>query len=90
MLGRSTRDQDADGSARQPLLDSADDETGHDSDSVLFSVDDDEDIEDSTLLNDAEAQTSLPKSGHSVRFQEDVQVIGPPLRSTFQSRETGA
>ncbi|KAH9948991.1 amino acid transporter [Amylocystis lapponica] len=88
MLGRSRqRDQEHDGSARQPLLDHSDDDlAAGDSDSVLFTVDDDEDIESSSLISvvDAEAQ---PKTGHSVRFQEDVQVIGPPLRSTMESRE---
>lgn len=85
MLGRSKqRDSDREGSARQPLLDHSDED--HTSDDVLFSVDDDE-PEESSLLSDADSAEH--KAGH-VRFQEDVQVIGPPLRSTFESREAGA
>jgi len=64
----------------QPLLDQLDDD--HPSDDVIFSVDDDEPEE---LLSDPESSPN--KASHTVRFQEDVQVIGPPLRSTFQSRE---
>ncbi|KAF5393508.1 hypothetical protein D9757_000592 [Collybiopsis confluens] len=45
---------------------------------VVFSVDDDSDEE--PLANSSRRE-------HSVRFQEDVQVIGPPLRSTNASRE---
>ncbi|KAJ3989089.1 amino acid transporter [Lentinula detonsa] len=45
---------------------------------VVFSIDDDD---------DEEPLTSSSKYPHSVRFQEDVQVIGLPLRSTAASRE---
>ncbi|KAF8829225.1 hypothetical protein HHX47_DHR3000546 [Lentinula edodes] len=45
---------------------------------VVFSVDDD---------SDEESLAGPSKTEHSVRFQEDVQVIGPPLRSTTASRE---
>jgi sodium-coupled neutral amino acid transporter 11 len=45
---------------------------------TVFAVDDDSD-DGETLL------TPTP----TVRFEEHVQVIGPPLRSTIQSRETG-
>lgn len=47
---------------------------------VVFSVDDD---------SDEESLAGPSKTEHSVRFQEDVQVIGPPLRSTTASREAG-
>ncbi|GLB37055.1 putative transmembrane amino acid transporter protein [Lyophyllum shimeji] len=48
---------------------------------TIFSVDDDDDDEvGGTALNSS-------KSEHSVRFREEVQVIGPPLRSTLASRE---
>ncbi|CCM01461.1 uncharacterized protein FIBRA_03515 [Fibroporia radiculosa] len=85
MLGRSRqRDSDREEAASQPLLGHS--EEDHSSTDVLFSVDDDDDnTEESSLVDIASSQT--PKSGHSVRFQEDVQVIGPPLRSTFESRE---
>ncbi|KAF8345834.1 amino acid transporter [Amanita rubescens] len=39
-----------------------------------------------SLLSDDEDILS-PRTGHAVRFREDVQVIGPSLRSTISSRE---
>ncbi|PCH43754.1 hypothetical protein WOLCODRAFT_104108 [Wolfiporia cocos MD-104 SS10] len=84
MLGRLLqRDHNQEGgSASQPLLDRSDEHlVAHGSDDVLFSVDDDE--EESSALD----ITTSAQPKHSVRFQEDVQVIGPPLRSTFESRE---
>ncbi|KAI0930309.1 hypothetical protein AcW1_009038 [Taiwanofungus camphoratus] len=86
MLGISRqRDYEQEGYAREPLLNENDEIlSAHDSDDILFSVGDDE-PEDSSPLSSPDS--SQPKTGHSVRFQEDVQVIGPPLRSTFQSRE---
>lgn len=89
MLGISRqRDYEQEGYAREPLLNENDEIlSAHDSDDILFSVGDDE-PEDSSPLSSPDS--SQPKTGHSVRFQEDVQVIGPPLRSTFQSREAGA
>ena len=50
-------------------------------------VDDDDDYPESSAL-DGEPSTHKPEH-HTVRFQEEVQVIGLPLRSTTQSRETG-
>ncbi|RPD63784.1 amino acid transporter [Lentinus tigrinus ALCF2SS1-6] len=90
MLGRSTkpRSRDEEGGVNQPLLnDSDEDLPAHANDDVLFSVDDgsEDDNEDGLLASD---------DGHAepgrltVRFEENVQVIAPPLRSTFQSRET--
>ncbi|KAL6310332.1 amino acid transporter [Sparassis latifolia] len=86
MLGKPrNRSHDQEGTASEPLLRQSDDSlNGEDSD-VLFSLDDDDLAEGSSLVSSEEPQQ--PKSSHSVRFQEDVQVIGPPLRSTFQSRE---
>ncbi|KAI1796393.1 amino acid transporter [Ganoderma leucocontextum] len=64
-------------------------------DSVLFAVEDgsDDDDDDEELLGDEDANKHIhagegARPSHSVRFQENVQVILPPLRSTFQSRET--
>lgn len=37
---------------------------------------------------DKDVTATHPK-GHSVRFEDSVQVIAPPLRSTLASRETG-
>ncbi|KAK7472573.1 hypothetical protein VKT23_000687 [Stygiomarasmius scandens] len=72
--GRIGNATSADGESRVPLLDSSNNDAPDDH--VIFSVDDDSD--------DA---GHVPKTGHTVRFQEDVQVIGPPLRSTISSRE---
>ncbi|KAJ3818434.1 amino acid transporter [Lentinula raphanica] len=68
---RTAPDNAENGEASQPLL------GDHD---VVFSIDDDDDEEPL-------ASSSSSKHGHSVRFQEAVQVIGPPLRSTTASRE---
>lgn len=75
---------------QQPLLDRSSEDLAHpDSDSVIFSVqDDDEDYAEASAL-DLPDDADGPKSAHSVRFREEVQVIGPPLRSTAESRETG-
>ncbi|KAF7792391.1 hypothetical protein EIP86_003428 [Pleurotus ostreatoroseus] len=93
MLGRSKKQrQENSGVAhdQQPLLNGSEEDLHHgESSSVLFSVNDDEedDYAEVSAL-DAEAESPGPKSGHSVRFREEVQVIGPPLRSTTESRET--
>lgn len=72
----------ADGEARQPLLNASHEDVPADSNQVVFSVDD-EDSESSS----AEPWSAVRRIEPSVRFQEEVQVIGPPLRSTIQSRE---
>ena len=59
---------------REPLL------GGEEEDTVFAITDDDDDEEDSALT---------PKQPHTVRFQDTVQVIAPPLRSTYASREAG-
>jgi sodium-coupled neutral amino acid transporter 11 len=76
------REAAADGEARQPLLNASHEDVSADLNQVVFSVDD-EDEESS----DAEPWTPVRRTEPSVRFQEEVQVIGPPLRSTMQSRE---
>ena len=92
MLGRSKRPRDTSSAAhdQQPLLTrSSEDLHQPDEDSVIFSVqDDDEDYAEASAL-DLPNDGTTPKSSHSVRFREEVQVIGPPLRSTAESRETG-
>lgn len=96
MLGRGKKQRqgDTDGTAhdQQPLLRGSEEDLHEpDSNAVLFSVTDEDDdgeyVEASAL--DAEDESSHPRTGHNVRFREDVQVIGLPLRSTIQSRETG-
>ena len=95
MLGRSsrTRSNDPEGSARQPLLnDSQEDLHETTNGRVIFDApgddDDDDDYVEASALDHVESPQ--PKPGHSVRFNEDVQVIAPPLRSMTSSRETGA
>ncbi|KAG2059015.1 hypothetical protein BDR06DRAFT_1071638 [Suillus hirtellus] len=72
----------ADGEARQPLLNASHEDVSADTNQVVFSVDD-EDSESSS----GEPWSAVRRTEPSVRFQEEVQVIGPPLRSTIQSRE---
>ena len=96
MLGRNKRPRQGESDSvahdQQPLLNGSEEDLHHPQASdVLFSAQDDDDddyIEASAL--DTVEESPTPKVGHSVRFREDVQVIGPPLRSTIQSRETGA
>ncbi|KAJ6499287.1 amino acid transporter [Mycena sanguinolenta] len=52
-------------------------------DSNIFRVDSDDEDESSALSNHGEERRE-----HGVRFEEHVQVIGPPLRSMIASRET--
>jgi len=62
----------------------------NDDDDVLFTAtggDSDDDFEVPARLPDPLANKT---SGRSVRFEEDVQVIAPPLRSTAASREAGS
>ena len=83
MIPRSTKQPGRPDEAYQPLL-------GNDDEDVLFSGaddDSDEDIQVPARLPDP--STSKP-SGRSVRFEEDVQVIAPSLRSTTASREAGS
>jgi sodium-coupled neutral amino acid transporter 11 len=82
------REAKADGEARQPLLnDSHEDVSADEPNQVVFSIPDDEDSESSSA---AEGWSDARRAHSGVRFQEEVQVIGPPLRSTTQSREAGA
>lgn len=93
MFSQNSRHRDknavGDGEASQPLLNgSHEDLPGGDSEDsphLLFAASDDEDSEDHG------GRSVTPRRGeHTVRFREEVQVIGPPLRSTIQCRETGA
>ena len=100
MLGRSSkpRGRDEEGGVNEPLLNGSDEDlprtTRRRDDDVLFTVDDSDSDE---LASEPRALAVESANGHAdpaaerrgVRFQEDVQVIAPPLRSTMQSRETG-
>ncbi|KAI9572182.1 amino acid transporter [Boletus coccyginus] len=80
------RDRNAagNGEASQPLLNgSHEDLTGGDPEHLLFAAPDDEDSE-----SQISSSVTSRRGEHTVRFREEVQVIGPPLRSTIQSRET--
>jgi sodium-coupled neutral amino acid transporter 11 len=79
---KTDRGRPADTEHAQPLLSSQDD------DRTIFSVDDsDDESNQATALDSAKTD----RTGHSVRFEEQVQirVFGPPLRSTLSSREAG-
>ncbi|KAI6125719.1 amino acid transporter [Pisolithus croceorrhizus] len=71
-----------DGDVRQPLLEGNDEEQTQ----LLFSAQDVEDSGDEPSSSAHYSDSPRP----TVRFQEEPQVIGPPLRSTTQSREAGA
>ncbi|KAF9029009.1 amino acid transporter [Hymenopellis radicata] len=70
------------GESHQPLLGSRED---LEDDNVVFAIDDDSD-DDNERDSSAIPADDDGKAGH-VRFQNNVQVIGPPLRSTTASRE---
>ena len=91
MLGRGGRPSSRLGEVNQPLLNSSREDlsasaTNHSD--ILFLAQDDDDFEHSAL-DVPDSSSRQVKLERSVRFQEDVQVMGPPLRSTFESRETG-
>jgi sodium-coupled neutral amino acid transporter 11 len=85
MFGHNSRKDRAissDGESRQPLLGSSRQDSVDEN--VIFAIEDDDD--EPTNVHSG-PQTERPE--HTVRFQEEVQVIGPPLKSTIQSREAG-
>ena len=94
MLGRNRRERETDGesSTRQPLLNDSQEDlhaSEHRGSDLLFNVDDDDEegYEEASALDQVE--TTKPKSGRNVHFQEEVQVYAAPLRSTTESREAG-
>jgi solute carrier family 38 (sodium-coupled neutral amino acid transporter), member 11 len=82
-LSKTRRDRNgvADTEHAQPLLSSTHNRDVA-TDSTVFSVQDFDDETEETALDSA-------RTDHTVRFQEEVHVIGPPLRSTLASREAG-
>jgi hypothetical protein len=77
MLTRLTRTNDQASETEQPLLsDSLDDVES--ADHTIFAIDDDSGDEE-----------DLPDTPRTVRFEEEVQVVSPSLRSTVESREAG-
>jgi solute carrier family 38 (sodium-coupled neutral amino acid transporter), member 11 len=81
MFGQPRHQNAADGEARQPLLNDSQENPADKR--VVFAVDDSDDDEERSAID------TPKKSSRSVTFREDVQVIGPPLRSTIESREAG-
>ncbi|KAG7098547.1 hypothetical protein E1B28_000482 [Marasmius oreades] len=82
MFSQSSRKgptRDTDHEYTQPLLSEAA-ENVDDNDHVVFSLDSDSD-------SDEHVGNRRNRDDHSVRFQEDVHIIPPPLRSTVSSRE---
>lgn len=78
---RRDRNASAEGEYTEPLLGSQDSSSV---DRTIFSVEDSDDEHEGTAFN-----TAKPDNHDHVRFREEVQVIGPPLRSTLASREAG-
>lgn len=74
-------------STTQPLLNNSEEDLRHSNGDVLFNVSDED--EDEYIEASALNHTDSPRS-KAVRFQEEVQVYTAPLRSTAESRETGA
>jgi hypothetical protein len=82
MIPRSAKQPGRPDEASQPLLDNDDD--------VLLTTadgDGDDDFQVPARLPDP---TTSKTGGRSVRFEEDVHVIAPSLRSTAASREAGS
>ncbi|KAH9083541.1 amino acid transporter [Lactarius deliciosus] len=69
------------GEDHQPLLQSSHEHEHEDSERILFAI---ENEDDTSALEDSHPRG---KADHSVRFQDQVQAIAPPLRSTLESRE---
>jgi sodium-coupled neutral amino acid transporter 11 len=55
---------------------------------ILFAIEGDEDEPETSALEDTDTHRRS-KADQTVRFQEHVQVIALPLRSTLESREAG-
>lgn len=82
MFGQSRTRTDTEGEFRQPLLSSREN-VGDDHN--VFSVSDSDD----EMGGEHDELADANRTSHTVRFQEDVQVIAPSLRSTVSSREAG-
>ena len=81
MIPRSTKHPGRPDEASQPLLNNYDGD-------VLFNAAEDDSDDGFQVPARLPDPTSKP-SGRSVRFEEDVQVIAPSLKSTTASREAG-
>ncbi|KAJ7925314.1 amino acid transporter [Mycena leptocephala] len=79
MFGQSNRNERRTEEANEPLLADSDNLVD---DHTIFKLDSDDEDESSALNHTGD------RRDHTVRFEEHVQVIGPPLRSMLASRET--
>jgi sodium-coupled neutral amino acid transporter 11 len=79
------RAKPSDGESSAPLLGSSRQDSVDEN--VIFAVGDVED--EPTNVHSGRESPYTERPEQSVRFQEEVQVIGLPLRSTIQSREAG-
>jgi solute carrier family 38 (sodium-coupled neutral amino acid transporter), member 11 len=97
MLGRGGRQNGRVNGDSQPLLSQSREDltttTTTEDDNVLFSIEDDDGLESSALVEDVRSHHHddhpRNKADQAVRFQEEIQVIAPSLRSTSESREAG-
>lgn len=89
MPGRGGRNSRVDEDSRPLLVSSREDLslTSASAENVLFSIEGDEDEHETSALEDTHSRRS--KTDQTVRFEEHVQVIAPPLRCTTESREAG-
>jgi sodium-coupled neutral amino acid transporter 11 len=88
MFGKNSRKDrtvPSDGESRQPLLSGSPEDSVQD-ESVIFAIDDDD---EPNSVHSVRGSPRADRPEHSVRFREEVQVIGPPMKSTIQSREAG-
>jgi hypothetical protein len=85
MIPRSAKQPGRPDEASQPLLDNDDDD-----DDVLFTTADGDSDDDFQVPAQLPDPTTSKTGGRSVRFEEDVHVIAPSLRSTAASREAGS
>ena len=83
MTPRSAKQPGRPDEASQPLLEDDDDD-------VLFTAGDGDSDEDFQVPARLPDPSTSKTSGRSVRFEEDVHVIAPALRSTTASREAGS
>ena len=90
MPGRGGRNSRVDEDSRPLLVSSREDLsttlTSASEENVLFSVEGDEDEHETSALEDTHRKS---KADQTVRFEEQVQVIAPPLRFNTASREAG-
>lgn len=80
---RKSRNAELDGESAEPLLNSSRENLVAE-ERVVFAIDDDD-----VLDHSGRSSPHSERQEHGVRFQEEVQVIGPPLKSTMHSRESG-